>query len=730
MDDELVTSPNAFPCPNCATMLEPGVQACTACALRLVGPEAVRLWQVDQQIAALKAESGHLIQALMAPLGAVPATEPYAVGPYPAARTAAAHAPRRQVSGQQILLGLGALLLLSAASFFLLVVWFVVGLVGQALIMVALTGAAVAGSALATKKWLPAAAETAAVIATGLLTLDLAAAHWLNLAGLGDLPADAYWAGAGLLGGVLLLGFDRLVPRGSAGETLRRVLVYRPAGTAMLAVAGWSALSAFDPAPLTLSGLALVLAAVSSAGAYAAYRLDTPTPGLTGVRVPLSALPLLLSAGLALATYVLTCLGLGYDPSSSISERYGAFALLLVVPVAAMIAARRVDVVPVAAVLWLVPVLGIPLLDAPRLVVVGVSVVLAAALTVVTAGLSVVPQRPWAKAVEIVAWAAQPVLFLLVLVLSEEGAATGRLLMDRVSDAGTAAWWVPVAPALAWAVPSVVAALRTRSVLWVALAETAVLATLFTALRDSDAVVWWPAALVLVASNLGLASLSARRGVERRPVEGVALVFGVVWSATAVLAGASASSYQLAAVLITLGVLTLLYAATPGRLAFSYPGSLSISAGLSVLMSEADVTTIEAYTAPLALLLAAIGWVQWTRNHELPTFVTMGPALTVALVPSLMVAVGEGSALRLLLVTAAGLLALVAGLTKQWQAPVTVGGVVLIVVAITQGGPLMAYVPGWIILGLAGAALLTIGVAWERAVVAGRRANAWYGALL
>ncbi len=397
VDDEYVTSPDAFPCPNCATLLEPGVQACTACRLRLVGPEAVRLWQVNQQITALKAEADRLIGALMAPPGAVPATASYAGGPYPATPAGPARPARRQVSGQQILLGLGALLLLSAASFFLLVVWFVVGLAGQALIMATLTGAAVVGSVLATRKRLPAAAETAAVIATGLLTLDLAAAHWLDLAGLGDLATDAYWAGAGLLGGVLLIGFDRLVPRAAAGEPLRRILVFRPAGTAMLAVAGWSAMAAIDPRPLTLAAVALVLAVVSAAGAYAAYRLDTPFPGRTGWAVPLSAVPLLVSAGIAFATHVLTGLGLGYEPSSAISERYGAFALLLVVPAVALIALRQVDLVPAAAVGWLVPVIGIPVLDAPRLVLVGVSVVLAAALSSVAAGLVAVPPRPWAR---------------------------------------------------------------------------------------------------------------------------------------------------------------------------------------------------------------------------------------------------------------------------------------------------------------------------------------------
>ena len=44
-------------------------------------------------------------------------------------------APARPgLSGQQVLLGLGALLVLAASSIFLLAVWFLVGIAGQALI--------------------------------------------------------------------------------------------------------------------------------------------------------------------------------------------------------------------------------------------------------------------------------------------------------------------------------------------------------------------------------------------------------------------------------------------------------------------------------------------------------------------------------------------------------------------------------------------------------------------
>ena len=729
-DDVGVTASSPLPCPHCATDLPIGAPACPSCGLRLVGPAAARLWQVTQQIAALRSEADSLVQVLLVPAAAGERAAAYAVAPTPDDpspddRTRPSSRAARGPSGQQVLLGLGALLLLSAAAFFLLVVWFVVGLAGQALIMVTLTAAAVAGSAVATRRRLHAAAETAAVVATGLLTLDLAAAHWLDLAGLGHLATDAYWAGAGLLGGVLLLGFDRLVPRTHDGAALRRVLVHRPAATSMLAVAGWSAVAAADPAPVALCGLALLLAVGSGAGAWAAYRLDHAAPAL---RVSWSSVPLLVSAVVALATHVLTGLGVGYGPGSSVLEAYGAAALLLVVPVAALLLGDRVaGLLWPAAVAWLVPVVGIPLLDAPRLVVVAVSVVLGAVLAV-AAVRRVLPDRPWATAVTAVAWAAQPALLLLVLALSEEGASTGRLLAAGVTDAPPAGWLLPVVPALAWSLPAVIAAVRARSLLWVALAETAVAATAFTALRDSEAVVWWPVALVLVAGNAAVGSTCARARGSHRGVEGAALGFGTLWAVTAVLAAGEAP-YQLAAVLVTLGVVTLAYAASPGRLPVAYLGSLTVSAGLWVLQWEADVTTVEAFTAPLVVLLAGIGRVQWSRDHRLPTFLTAGPALSAALVPSTMLAVAEGSAVRLAVVTAAAVVVLGTGLLRSWQAPVTVGGVVLVVVAITQGGPLASYVPGWAVMGASGAALLAAGVAWERAVLAGRRANAWYGTL-
>ena len=62
-----------------------------------------------------------------------------------------------------------------------------------------------------------------------------------------------------------------------------------------------------------------------------------------------------------------------------------------------------------------------------------------------------------------------------------------------------------------------------------------------------------------------------------------------------------------------------------------------------------------------------------------------------------------------------GALALVlVGVRLHWGAPLVVGGVALAVLAVRELGPVAVAVPRWTLFALAGALLLTVGVAWER----------------
>ncbi len=772
-----------FACPNCATPLVMGVSACERCQIRLTGPEAVRLWEVDQHLGTLAAERGALIAALTASgvgapaVGAAPtpAGIPFQTSPYPLP----GHQPTRakkSISGQQVLLGLGALMLLSAASFFLLIVWFVVGVAGQALIMVVLTGAAVASSVWATRRGLPAVAETAAILATGFLVLDLSAAHVLGLAGLDEPSFASYWSGAAVVGGGLLVWWDRLVPTHLVGDPLRRILTYRPAAAVLFAAAPWFWFTAGRPEGSWLCAAMLAVALVNFGCGLVALRVDhkrvaqpvttAPSggPARTGVfaRIPVSAIIFFVSAALAVAAYALTGLSTAYDLAAPGIDRYPAFALLLLTPAALAVLSTRVatritaplgltqSTIPAFAVASGAVVLGVPLMDATFQVVVGVSVLVAAAVTGQHLGLvkaTTETGQAGLRAVSIAAYAAQPLFFAVVFVLvhDEQRSLRAMLAFDDLPstiDHPSVLW--TVIPAAVWAASSTVGTVRRRSSMWAFINQAAVAASLVAALWETHAQTWSTVLLIAFAITVALACLAVRRGSHAliapkgTPVVGdpfwagvdrVAILFAALYAAGAVVAASELTAGHLSFTLVSIGVLIVVYAAAPARLPFAYVGSLFISAGTANLMREAAVETTEAYTAPLVLLLAAIGFVQWSRDKTLPTYLTMGPALSVAFGPSLLTSLEDGDELRLAGVTAAAIAVLLVGLMKRWKAPVSAGGLVLIVVAITQGGPLIGYVNGWIILGGGGVALLAAGFAWERAVVAGRRAGAWFNTL-
>lgn len=777
-----------FPCPNprCRLELAVGSEECSACGMCLSGPDAARLWQVNQQIVALTDESAQLVARLLRPASTrVPAmlgspgtqfptddtslaAAPFVGDPYPTTIATSPATARKSPSGQQLLLGLGALLLLSASAFFLFIVWSVVGIIGQALIMATVTGAAVAGSVMATKRGLSAAAETAAMIATGLLVIDLTAAHGLNLAGLGALPVDRYWAAAAVLGAALLVGWDRLVPRTQDGNPLRRVLVYRPAATLLLAVAPWCLLSALTSNGAPVAGLGLV-ALTSAALGVAALGFDEPLPQRAGTvtvvpRLPLSTFPLFGSAAVAFLMHLISGLQVGYEVSGDLADRYAVFGMLLLGPVLCAVLSSRAGArigisegmrsrLPMVATLWAVPVFGIPFLDLPYTVMVAASVVLGAVAVGVHLGWmtgSSPVRAAWRTALAGVVFVAQPLLCAVVYLLAEN---RERTLADAAtftpSLSATPAVLLVLVPVSVWAATACVAVVRLRSRRWVLTAQVSVLSTVIVALRDADATLWLGVSLCAVAANVALGRVAVRRAATgKKPAPPpqmtdaktprLAATFWDVTDVSAVLFGgiytsiAIAHTYSvetLSLVLVTAGVLTLLYAASPHRLAFAYLGSLSISAGTAVLSWQAHIEAIEVYTGPLVLLLAGIGFVQWTRDHKQSTTLTMGPALSAAMGPTLLVAIGTGDNLRLLILTTFAVVALLVGLTRQWKAPVATSSLVLAAIAFTQGGPFVAYVPGWLILGVAGAALLTAGVAWERAVNAGRVANRWFHTL-
>jgi len=198
---------SAIPCPSCGRDLPPQPTRCPHCDVSLTGPDAARLWVVDQQLAALRTERVVLLSALrtqpdLATSAAAGPTVPPAVGPTPSTPLAA---PRRPSwTTQQTLLAVGVLLVLVASSLALAIAWFVIGPYGQVLVMAGFTALAAVAALRLSRRRLPSSAEALALVTGGLLLLDVAAARRMGLFALGATDARWYAVVTGALVAVLL----------------------------------------------------------------------------------------------------------------------------------------------------------------------------------------------------------------------------------------------------------------------------------------------------------------------------------------------------------------------------------------------------------------------------------------------------------------------------------------------------------------------------------------------
>lgn len=238
------------PCPACAAPLpaRPDLIACPRCGLTLIGPDAEALWQVDRELAALDGHRTHLlarrswlIDRLRRPLTS-PVANPVA-SPLPSPVPTPGSGPRREASPrsvQNILLGLGGLLLAIAAVVFTVVAWTWVGITGRAGILGAITVLTLAVPPAVLRRDLRATAETFAQLGLVLLVVDGYAAYRVGLAG----HVDGWVWAAGVLAGTALVG--AAYPRLAAvrGTTITAVVLVQPvpllvAAAAMAGPTGW-----------------------------------------------------------------------------------------------------------------------------------------------------------------------------------------------------------------------------------------------------------------------------------------------------------------------------------------------------------------------------------------------------------------------------------------------------------------------------------------------------------
>lgn len=206
------------PCPDCGVPLVGQVPACPRCGLPLAGAVAADLWRVDGELAGLKAREsellrhrGHLIGLLRAQQARAGAAAPIAAAA--SARAGSGGSGGQEVSpgaAQNVLLGLGGLLLAAAAVVFTVVSWGHLGVGGRAAVLAGVTGVTLAVPALLLKRGLAATAETIGMLGLGLLVLDGYAAR--QVGALGGLSGADYAAVVCALVALVAAGYSRVLP--------------------------------------------------------------------------------------------------------------------------------------------------------------------------------------------------------------------------------------------------------------------------------------------------------------------------------------------------------------------------------------------------------------------------------------------------------------------------------------------------------------------------------------
>ncbi|RFU19392.1 DUF2157 domain-containing protein [Geodermatophilus marinus] len=682
---------------------------CPSCGLPAAGEAALVIARIGATIDELARDRDRLLHTLRAAAPApayapapAPATGPaprppaprpgpvtgppvLADPPLPGPAPVAAPLPRaRRVSPQQVLLGLGALLVVAAAIAFVAVAWTRLGIAFQATVMVTAAGVACGVSAWTARRGLRATEEALAAAGAALLAVDLASAHALGLLGLDAVPPRTWAAvscgvvaGAALVLGrltrstvtwplVALLALQPvpllLVPVGAlagpagvgaalglalldlvAGPALRRAV----ARVAVVLTAGWAGLAALGGVVLAWEGrpadswTATGLLAAAGALALLAGR----EPRLAAALPPVTTVA---AGGASVAAFALTgSLGQLGLVGTTAAGALGTGLLAVAVPAAAL---------PVA-----------------RAGLVGGGGVLAA------------------------------VASLALLGTGATGGLALVLLLGTV-PAGLAAWLLPglrrPATATALAAPALAALLAPEAGL--------------LDLPQAGLVV----ALVAVA---GLALATARAG---RPEEPVAAATGAALGAVAGITSASAGAWgQVGLQLALAGGAAACYGVVTGRRPAAVAAVADLVLAAWVALAGAGVGTPEAYTLPAAagLLVVALPGIRSGAR----SWAAEGPAVAAALLPSALVVVADPSALRLVLVVAAAGALTVTGTLTHRQAPFLVGAGALAWVVLGRLGPYAPLVPRWVTLAVVGLLLLVVGATYERRRQQAREAVAW-----
>lgn len=232
--------------------------------------------------------------------------------------------------------------------------------------------------------------------------------------------------------------------------------------------------------------------------------------------------------------------------------------------------------------------------------------------------------------------------------------------------------------------------------------------------------------LLALTAALLAALASWRRGT---PDELVLGLFAALTCVTAVAVALDRSwPHAAAGAAAAYALVAVGYAALPHRRGVVAAAVVGFTAATWVELLEADVTRLEGYTVPLAVLLLAAGL--WSHRQLGDwSWSVAGPALVVGLLPSALATAVSEDLPRALVTVSIGAAVLALGAWRRWQSLVVVGALAAALVAVTQLGPATLHAPRYLTLGTLGVALLLLGVRYEQSRAGARHAASWLSSM-
>ncbi|MFI9605273.1 SCO7613 C-terminal domain-containing membrane protein [Streptomyces sp. NPDC052043] len=227
-------------------------------------------------------------------------------------------------------------------------------------------------------------------------------------------------------------------------------------------------------------------------------------------------------------------------------------------------------------------------------------------------------------------------------------------------------------------------------------------------------------AVLLLVVPATAALLAARVPRTAVPVEATGAAAGLLAVGLAVT-----DAPVLSLVLALCGVIAAGTAVRGDRRQAGYAAAVLFVLATWVRLASMAVGAPEAYTLPVTVPALVVGFVRRHRDPKASSWTTYGPGLSVTLVPSLLAAWADADWPRPLLLGTAALVVTLLGARHRLQAPLVLGGSVLVLDALHELAPYLVQLtdalPRWLPPALAGLLLLALGATYEQRIRDARR---------